>query len=323
MQSKTNSLAALTAMFAAAAMLTACGGGGGGGTDTGTPSPPPAPSPAPSTSIVTQVPPATYAAGSNELLAFNRLNAERARCGFGLLAQNAKLDQAAQNHRAYLVANQVSGHNETAGQTGFTGATPQDRAMAAGYNGNVGEAVTTGIFSAPQTFGDGDRQVLGLISLPYHAFLVTDGTLEIGLSWGGSAFVAVPAFPAGKPAQTAPGVRTYPCDGSTNVRHIAVTEVPNPFPTEPGATWGPAISVFGESVRVTTATVTGPNGSVAIKAVYGDGQTVDPNGICKGNRACVIPVALAENTSYQVNIAGTQAGTPFTKAFTFTTMKLN
>lgn len=318
MELNKKNLGTAAALFAAAFIVAGCGGGGGGSD----PAPSPAPAPAPASTIVTDVPAPTYAAGSNELLAFNTLNNERSRCGFGKLAQNAKLDQAASNHRAYLVANQSTGHAETAGLSGFTGADAQARANAVAYGGSVGEAVTTGIFSTPASFGSGDRQTLGLIGLPYHAFLATEGTLDIGLAWGGAAFVAVIGTPTGKAMQAASGVRTYPCDGSANVIFAGFSEVPSPFPSQPGTNWGPTITVVGTQIRVSSASVTGPSGSVAMKAIYGDGQAADPNGVCKTDRACIIPVPLEQGTVYQVTISGTQGGTPFTKAFSFTTIKL-
>lgn len=92
------------------AMLGACGGGGGGDTtSTAAPTPTgdntpapvvpvmpvaPPPDPVVNASIVTSVPVPTYAAASEELAAFNLLNAERERCGFGLMAQNTALDMA-------------------------------------------------------------------------------------------------------------------------------------------------------------------------------------------------------------------------------------
>ena len=103
--------------LALALTLAACGGGGGGSPTTPTPSNPtsytvacpngttaislvsptdtsvcPVPTSVP---IVTSVPAATYAAGSQEKAAYDYLNNARSTCGFGLLAQSAQLDTAA------------------------------------------------------------------------------------------------------------------------------------------------------------------------------------------------------------------------------------
>ena len=72
----------------AAAALVACGGGSGGGDAPGTPPPyvPPVQGLLPST-IVTTAQSNTYPAGSAEKAAFEYLNAERLRDGFGAVAQ--------------------------------------------------------------------------------------------------------------------------------------------------------------------------------------------------------------------------------------------
>jgi hypothetical protein len=308
---------AVLAIAAAVTLLAACGGGGGG-------SPAPAPAPvlpgaAPDSGLVTQVPTPTYAAASSELLAFNRLNAERDRCGFGKLAQNAKLDASAAAHRAYMVTNQVISHNEVPGLPGFTGINLGDRALAQGYSGSIAEDLSAGDFAAPAEFADGARQVLFLAGGTYHGGVVTDGYRDVGLSWGGGAFAVELGVASGLVKQSAPGVRTYPCDGSSEVVTSITAEQPNPFPNQSTA-WGPTIQVIGDQVRISSASITGPAGSVAIRAIYADGQQVDPNARCLGNRACVIPVALQARTTYQVQIAGTQGGAAFTRAFSFTTV---
>ena len=95
MKSTTKTLA-LSITFAAA--LAACGGGGGGTTTTATPT---TPVPVANGTIVTSVPVATYAAGSDERIAYDYLNAERQKCGFGLLAQDTRLDASAAAHVSY------------------------------------------------------------------------------------------------------------------------------------------------------------------------------------------------------------------------------
>jgi VCBS repeat-containing protein len=74
-------------------------------------------------SLVSSVPDPVYtgAHASEKAAVFNSLNADRARCGFGKLAQNAKLDLASQNHATYLAVHTENSHFETSGWTGFTG----------------------------------------------------------------------------------------------------------------------------------------------------------------------------------------------------------
>jgi hypothetical protein len=309
---------AIAIAIPASILMTACGGSGG---DAVIPPVSPPVTPAvtePGSNLVTQVPTPGYAAGSNELLAFERLNADRERCGFGKLAQNAKLDASAAAHRAYMVANKVMTHIESQALPGFTGVNPLDRDIAQGYSGSIQEDLTAGSFDSLWSFAGGDKQVALLAGGTYHAGVVTDGYRDVGLSWGANAFALEMGIPSGGAAQTASGVRTYPCEGSADVVNSISLEEPNPFPGQSTA-WGPTISVIGDQVRISGAAITGPAGSVAIRAIYADGQQADPNGRCQINRACVIPVALQLGTTYQVQIAGTQGGQPFTKAFSFTT----
>lgn len=296
-----------------AAFVAGCGGGGSSSDSTsGGASVPPLTD---GGNIVTQVAAATYAAGSNELAAFQRLNAQRGKCGFGLLAQNAKLDQMANAHRAYLMANAAIGHSETAGLPGFTGDSAANRATAAGYAGGVGEVVVAG-----GVVPSGADSTEELMEFPYHAIVALSGAREVGISWGSGAMVINTGLPAGTLPQVTSDVLTFPCDGTTDVRYRLSNEVPTPFPAEPaGASWGPTVSIAGSQVMVTKASITGPVGSVAIKAVYTDGGTADPNGYCKSGHACVIPEALSPATKYLVHIEGTQAGARFTKDFGFTT----
>ena len=105
----------------AAASIAACGGGGGG--STGGVAAPAAPVVQVTAQLVTSVPTPNYGAASEELIAFNYLNAERARCGFGKLAQSVPLDKAAKAHADYQLINTFLGHFENAAQypNGFTG----------------------------------------------------------------------------------------------------------------------------------------------------------------------------------------------------------
>jgi uncharacterized protein YkwD len=304
--------------------LVGCGGGGSSAaTNAGAPSINTQPSisadAAAVTAVVTAVPAPTYPAGSNERLAFERLNRNRSTCGFGLLAQNAQLDAAAAAHVNYVIENQTVTHYETAGTPGFTGTSPKARAAAAGYIGSVGEELAAGLVM-PSLFPRGDVVTEMLMDVPYHAVVALEGLRDVGIASGAGAIVMDPGRRTGVPLQSAAGVRTYPCDGITDVRPAVANEEPSPFPADaPGTQWGPTISVVGQAVRVSVASITGGPGSVAIKAILGDGATKDPLGLCAGANACVVPQPLLPGTDYQVHLEGTDAGVPFTTDFTFTT----
>ncbi len=159
-------------------ILSACGGGG-------STSPVAAPSPAvivpvvvatatPSTALQTSVKAASYAAGSPEQVAFDRLNVERSQCGFGLLEQNTKLDQAAKAHVEYIKATGVYGHFEDKALNAalYTGVRPEDRILAAGYATatayNTSEEGANRYHVANLGAADINVAVRGLLAAPYH-----------------------------------------------------------------------------------------------------------------------------------------------------------
>jgi uncharacterized protein YkwD len=118
----------LAALFSVTALVAACGGGDSRST---TPLPIPAGPEVKAVDMVTSVPPPTYT--GEDLIFFNLLNVERAQCGFGLLAQNSKLDAAAFAHSAYGALNNFFNHNEISTNPGYTGGDHIMRINAAGY----------------------------------------------------------------------------------------------------------------------------------------------------------------------------------------------
>lgn len=312
-------LSAVLAAAALAALLSACGGGG-----SDAPSSASAPTQTPSTSAPTQpvmdVPAPTYAPDSQEYAAYTLLNEERARCGFGRLAQSPQLDLAAKMHGLYLQANfpDAPTHTEVATKPAFYAESPSDRAKKAGYQGGAGEAIS------PER--SGVLAVRKLLAVPYHETgILQSVVLDVGLAFtpfgtGWWSLVVDLGQPSNKPAPMVTDVRTYPCDGTVGTSFNVGGENPSPFPTEAGAVWGQPVVVHGDvTLRVTSASIAGPTGPVGIKAIYGDGQITDPNGYFKSGSAAIIPVPLAPATIYTVTVNGTNKGQPFTKTFRFQT----
>ncbi|MCW5322569.1 CAP domain-containing protein [Verminephrobacter aporrectodeae subsp. tuberculatae] len=307
----------LLTVLLASMTLTVCGGAWGDGGDTLAPV---------ASAIVTSVPAATYEATSSEALAYETLNAERLQCGFGLLAQNARLDQAATAHLNYLEKNKVIAHLQKPGMAGFTGVRPSDRAAVAGYDPRrVSETMATAWFTE-----DAEYAVRRILSAPYHLLVALHGLRDVGVALGPTIVgfrTLVMLFGLTKSAehqdaesQDAGKVLTYPCEGSTGVLASIGEEAPTPFPEEADAVWGQPILVKGASdLRVAAVWITGHGGSVAIKALYGDGQTTDPNGQCKEGVACIIPAALVPDTSYIATVTGKNAGARFRSTFRFRT----
>lgn len=332
------------------AFLTACGGGGGG--ESAGPAPAPAVPPAivspvipvGGASLVTSVAAATYSptTQAEELAAFTRLNVERNRCGFGLLAQSSTLDISAKGHADWQLINNYHGHFQVAATTGFTGITPLDRAIAATYTTAgatvmIHDEITSLVGSSDKT-GFGVKGVQGLLAAPYHAVGLLSTARDVGISIRnnldasssyGSRIVAQFALgsqsPAGPQMLAETDVQTYPCAGSTEVMPSLENESPNPVPGRDlalnplGSTViivvreGQILSIASASMinKLTSAPVTLRTPMTALN---------DPNGSLKSNQAFISADApLLPQTQYEVTVSGTNSGNGFTKTFTFTT----
>ena len=91
------------------------------------------------------------------------LNEYRRGSGLSSLRQNQILSQAAKNHAEYSAQNEYMGHDETAGQAKFSGATPADRALAVGYKSTL-------VLENIAYKNDFKEAVDGLFSAIYHRF---------------------------------------------------------------------------------------------------------------------------------------------------------
>jgi hypothetical protein len=218
--------------------------------------------------------------------------------------------------------NSEFGHGEVPGKPGFTGATPLDRTRAAGYAARaVGEDLSAGGSFSGSTAADAIRN---LMAAPYHAQSLLTGFRDVGLAWNvvGSlnTLTADLGVPASAQFQSPQGVATFPCAGTTDAVPRGSNESPSPFPSNPDAQWGQPVTVTGpDSLRLTSATITGPSGPVALLVIYGSGATVDPNGAFTDGWFSVIPEVLQPSTSYAVAIDYTVLGAPGAARFTFTT----
>ena len=329
----------------ALAALAACGGGGGSTTPATTPvSSGPAIPVAPVVSnIVTTAPLSTYAAGTEELAAFSRLNAERNFCGFGVLAQNASLDKAALAHANWQIANNTFGHYETAGTPFFTGVMPIDRTTAAGYitsSGAVTDEIAGNAYNVKTGFGEiGTR---GLLNAPYHLPALFTGYRDVGISLRNStdlgtaspykvlqfnlAYKAADGMQLFDPSE----VKTYPCDGSVGMTPNMSGESPNPVPgrdlfTNPlGSTVYVALRE-GNVLKITGTTMTNMATGAPVTLRAPLTSTNDPNVTANGsyfrsNQALITAdAAMTPFTRYQVTVNGTNNGVAFSRTFAFTT----
>ena len=328
------------------ASLTACGGGGGGGVSTtaavSIPKIPQIPLPATKANLVTSVPTASYAPGQEEGSAFFTLNSERQRCGFGLLAQNTFLDTSARNHADWSITNKMSGHFENAGTPLYTGVAPQDRMVAAGYGaGAVIETTETISERGSLKTGVGALSVRLLLNAPYHLLGMIRGFTDVGVSVRDNSDLGLTGFSRtitninyGTKLRQSPAsgsLRTYPCEGSTEISRQLFNETPNPVPGRDlasaplGSSVAIVIDVGHRLVISSTSMVNVLTGtSVTLRSPVGADN--DPNSTpsahyLEANEAYVTAdQPLEKATLYRMTFSGSDNGVAFpSKTFTFTT----
>lgn len=283
--------------------------------------------PAPST-LVASVPAHTYrngtAQGEQYAQAFEWLNGIRSRCGFGLLRQDTRLDQAAADHANYMVLNGGTlTHTQEPGKPGFTGVTTKDRAVLRGYPtaGNAVDELAGGFPSS--TLRDTQRLTTGT----YHAQGMLGGFRDIGLATALSQNlqgVTPVTLGVQEPvAQLVAGdqISVYPCEGETLARRSHGGENPNPIPGADLNSYGPALTavVRGDQTLVVTEWTITPIGGTPLATTLRTKGT-DPNSMITQNSAVLIPNAvLAPNTTYNVVLKGTNSGVPFERRYSFRT----
>ena len=321
----------------ALASLTACGGGGGG-TTAATVTAPVVPVAA---NIVTSIPAPSYAGATEELAAFNLLNAERSRCGFGMLAQNSQLEVAAKGHADWLLTNNYSGHFQVTGTPLFTGVTPDDRRLAAGYSGSgtENEYDSNGAKS-----GQGIVGIRRLLNAPYHLVSMMGGYRDVGIAVRDKSDLGLPNTrhvlnidfgvqrSAAMQAPAAGSIRTYPCAGSSLIGHSLTNESPNPVPgrnlgASPLGTSVAVVIDVGHTLVISTATMANAVTGAAVVVRSPITGANDPNAVpgltyLRSNEGFISADApLDAGTDYKVTITGSDNGVAFRQpvSFTFTT----
>lgn len=328
-------LAALAATLALTGLLAACGGGGGGSATTTASSTPTSTAPSTTTNTGVTVAP-IYAAGSQELAAFNQINGMRQQCGFPAVSENTLLDQAAVNHMGYMADQKISGHYETVTtDPHYTGYGPADRMTHVGY----APAGASEVISPDTTGIGGANSVLKLTSVPYHLSAMFYPLSEAGISYGALNFG--PANPeytlqmdfannaSGTPAapnfSSAP--LTFPCSGTTGVDYESASgESPTPYvngqpvnlQTNPIGTPITVVGNLNDTVLLTSGVMIAPDGSQTPLNLTDSSN--DPNKNLAPFAAFAFPTnPLQPNTQYSVTLTGTDNGTPFSRNFSFTT----
>lgn len=323
------------------ASLAACGGGGGGdssnttsGSTTTTTTTSTTSTTSTSTSVPGTVSSAQYSSSSAQLAAFNFINQARQQCGFGAMSENTLLDTAATNHAQYMVDLYNSTgvvtitDTEVSTNNGYTGATYQTRAEYAGIPSDIYvSGVSGGAYTNPASTESeyGTAVAEDWLAGVYHQALYTFptkimGVGEVEAAYSGNplpfATVSVGNFVSG----TAGEPIAFPCNGMTNIPYEMAGE--SPTPPNVGSTWGPAISVTGQSltdvIRMQSATLT-PSGGSAITLQVLD-STTDTNSVLPAYRGVAYATsALSQNTTYTYTLNYTVNGVSKTATASFTT----
>ena len=306
--------------------------------------------------MLTSVPMPTYPAGSDELAVFNYLNKERARCGFGMMAQNTLLDRAAKNHFDYTVLNhpRPSCHYQTPGLPGFTGVNPIDRTTALGYQLVGGTFVSESLVGQIFNYAPNDRTRFNdnsaplsnmkiLLNAPYHALDLISNHKETGIGYGEfnqkktewydsfQNFLVVKLarvkFSSTEQDLTSNSVRTDPCQGSTDVVRILNGENPNPVTPRNLGTNPIGSSVMvkvrtGNTLLITSASMNNAATGEPVVLLPPLTRANDQNSRLQTNAAVIMadkPMSAA--TEYNVSISGTNNGVAFQRSFKFKTMR--
>ena len=308
------------------------------------------------TSVAAPVYSGAYASEKTDV--FNRLNADRARCGFGKQAQNTLLDQAAQNHADYIALNKLSPtHRQTTGLPGFTGVDQWARLDFVGYNRgptlseNLAQDVYGPIFTdtnSPNAYLFSRTEAPAMVSLRalyssvYHLMGLLMGNTELGLGVsiydkgaqnGGKTLVLNAGTRTGQQNQSrgVSAVDTFPCNGTTGVSPVFLGENPDPFPNV-----NRDLTPYGQPVYVVSGpntTLTLTSGTITLRGGAQVPTTIlnaanDPVRALEASQIFLVPtVRLADNATYDVVMTGTSTGLmgpanptgAWSKSFSFTT----
>jgi hypothetical protein len=237
-------------------------------------------------------------------------NALRAAVGAPEVRGDERVSAAAQHHAEYLARAGAIGHDETPGDSGFTGATVRDRLAAQGY----ADATASEVAASSET---GTEDVRFLWDLPYHrlglmhphAVVAGWGHAEIG---GHTATVGVVLFDF---AATAPGRVRSPAGGQRVAGSWAGQESPDPLPVGASRPVGYPLMVVYSGARpvdLRVARLTDSGG-------YDVGVSVVPQ-IYERDYVAIVPLApLAPGARYHVRLDLTVAGADTVEEWDFET----
>lgn len=265
-------------------------------------------------------------------------NYRREQVGLPPLAARDALNSVAQNHTAYMLANQTLTHDEVSGKAGYTGASPDARIQAA-YPTNANAEVVAGankwtsVANAQLSLSPKDSLVSDLINAPFHraALLGSYGSAgsgyaeSVGPNGSGTAayyYQTVDLADASK-GGTDNQMVAYPFDGQADVPGSWVnSESPNPAPGYENKTMGYPVSLQAINTSLQfnadSFTITDAQGR-NVDCLKVDSRSSGLSGAARGLAICTPLASLASGQRYSVAVSGTLGGQAVNLNWSFTT----
>lgn len=277
-----------------------------------------------SAEAASQEPNAPQATGNTATDGFNWFNFRREQIGLSPVVRSAVVDAVAQGHSTYQKNTDTISHEQTAGQSGYTGATLGERLQEGGYRFTSPAYAYAEIISA--TGGtSGFAAAESLITAIYHRFVAFEpmfkeagsgtATVPNGYTYFTTNFVA-----NGLDGSIGLGnFVVYPTDKQQRVPagFLSDQEIPDPAPAQNAV--GYPISVHADitaEVAVQSFTVR-PRGaeSLPTRLLISATDQDTPK-----SAAAIVPLTvLSKGTTYDVQFVGTIDGVPANRSWSFTT----
>jgi hypothetical protein len=248
-------------------------------------------------------------------MALQVVNDARLPAGAGCATMIPEINAAAQAHCDYYAANTGMGmctadpHGEVEGCTGFTGASPGARMMAAGYTGRGASEVMA--FN-----NDPARAIAQWINSVWHRLPILDPwTTHLG--YGGAERCDTIDFGRGTPAPE-DTVVLWPYPDQTGLPTTFHGDREGPEPPMPPTGWPSAtpITVYGQQLTVTEHVLTRDGDSAPIEHVW---LTSADSNFLRSSVMMYANAPFEPMTTYRVKITGTYVGGPLMREWTFTT----
>lgn len=265
-------------------------------------------------------------------------NYRREQVGLPPLAARDGLNTVAQNHTAYMLANNTLTHDEISGRPGYTGATPNERIQAAYPTNATAEVVAganrwTSAANAQLSMSPKDALVSDLVNAPFHraALLGSYGSAgsgfaeSVGPNGSGTAasyYQTIDLADASKGGSDNQMV-AYPFNGQADVPASWVnTESPNPAPGYEGKTVGYPVSLQAINTALQfdadNFSITDAQGN-NVNCVKVDSRSSGLSSAARGLAICTPVAPLASQQRYTVRVTGRLGSQPVDLSWSFTT----